>query len=64
MINLNNSFNQLKHGHWIDNNTTGYKWAFICLECGYVNGYLFEDRLEECPNCKTKMDGDDSNALN
>ena len=53
-----------KHGYWIDNNAIGYKWAFICSECGYVNGSPFNDRLEECPNCKTKMDGDDSNALN
>ena len=58
MTNLNNSFTKpTKHGYWIDNNATGYKWAFVCSECGYIDGYPFEDRLEKCPNCKAKMDG-------
>lgn len=25
-------------GHWIDNGDSGYKWAFVCSRCGYVDG--------------------------
>lgn len=50
------------HGRWIDNELDGYKWAFICSKCGYVDGYPFNSRHNYCPNCGTKMDGGDSNA--
>lgn len=50
------------HGRWIDNGANGYKWAFICSRCGYVDGYPFTDRHNFCPSCGARMDGD-SDAL-
>lgn len=50
------------HGHWIDNGDSGYKWAFVCSRCGYVDVYPFEDRHSFCPGCGARMDGD-SNAF-
>ena len=50
------------HGHWIDNGADGYKWAFICSRCGYVDGHPFDDRHNFCPDCGARMDGD-SNAF-
>ena len=26
------------HGRWIDNGACGYKWAFSCSKCGYIDG--------------------------
>lgn len=45
------------HGRWIDNGSNGYKWAFICSKCGYIDGHPFDDRYNFCPNCGAKMDG-------
>ena len=45
------------HGQWIDNELNGYKWAFICSKCGYIDGYPFSSRHNFCPNCGAKMDG-------
>lgn len=45
------------HGRWIDNGACGYKWAFSCSKCGYIDGYPFNDRHNYCPNCGAKMDG-------
>lgn len=50
------------HGRWIDNGANGYKWAFICSRCGYVDGHPFDDRHNFCPDCGARMDGD-SNAF-
>lgn len=47
----------VKHGRWIDNGFNGYKWAFVCSRCGYIDGYPFNDRHDFCPNCGAKMDG-------
>lgn len=44
------------HGHWIDNGANGYKWAFICSRCGYVDGHPFDDRHNFCPSCGARMD--------
>lgn len=44
------------HGYWIDNGANGYKWAFICSRCGYVDGHPFDDRHNFCPNCGARMD--------
>lgn len=44
------------HEYWIDNGANGYKWAFICSRCGYVDGHPFDDRHNFCPNCGARMD--------
>lgn len=48
---------EVVHGRWIDNGSNGYKWAFICSKCGYIDGYPFDDRYNFCPDCGAKMDG-------
>ena len=45
------------HGRWISKNHHGYEWVFICSNCGYIDGYPFNDRSNYCPNCGAKMDG-------
>lgn len=50
---------EVKHGRWISNDLGGYKWAYYCSECGWVDGYPFNDRHKYCPNCGAKMDGDE-----
>ena len=50
------------HGYWIDNGANGYKWAFICSRCGYVDGHPFDDRHNFCPSCGAKMDGGSENG--
>ena len=47
----------LVHGRWISKNPHGYEWTFVCSNCGYVDGYPFNDRHNYCPNCGAKMDG-------
>ena len=44
------------HGKWISKNHHGYEWVFICSNCGYIDGYPFNDRSNYCPNCGAKMD--------
>ena len=46
----------VRHGRWIDNEANGYKWAFVCSLCGYVDGHPFDNRHNFCPNCGAKMD--------
>lgn len=46
----------VRHGRWIDNGACGYKWAFSCSKCGYIDGYPFNNRHNYCPNCGAKMD--------
>lgn len=43
------------HGRWISKNPHGYEWTFVCSNCGYVDGYPFNDRHNYCPNCGAKM---------
>lgn len=53
------------HGQWISKNPHGYAWTFVCSNCGYVDGYPFNDRHNYCPNCGAKMDikdGDDNDG--
>lgn len=50
------------HGYWIDNGANGYKWAFICSRCGYVDGHPFDDRHNFCPSCGARMDGGSENG--
>ena len=47
---------EIRHGRWISNELGGYKWAYYCSECGFVDGYPFNDRHKYCPNCGAKMD--------
>ena len=49
---------EVRHGRWISNYLGGYKWAYYCSECGWVDGYPFNDRHKYCPNCGAKMDGE------
>lgn len=46
----------VRHGRWIDNEANGYKWAFVCSLCGYVDGHPFDNRHNFCPNCGARMD--------
>lgn len=50
----------VRHGRWIDNGANGYKWAFVCSMCGYVDGHPFDNRHNFCPNCGTRMNGGDN----
>ena len=53
----------VKHGRWVTKNLHGHEWAFVCSECGYVDGYPFNDSYNYCPNCGAKLeDGGDNNA--
>lgn len=47
---------EVRRGKWISNELGGYKWAYYCSECGWVDGYPFNDRHKYCPNCGAKMD--------
>lgn len=49
---------EVRHGRWISNELGGYKWAYYCSECGWVDGYPFNDRHKYCPHCGAKMDGE------
>lgn len=46
----------VRHGRWISKNHHGYEWTFVCSNCGYVDGYPFNDRHNYCPNCGAQMD--------
>lgn len=47
---------EVRRGRWISNDLGGYKWAYYCSECGWVDGYPFNDRHKYCPHCGAKMD--------
>ena len=51
---------EVRHGRWVSNGLGGYKYAFYCSECGWVDGYPFSDRHKYCPGCGAKMDGERS----
>lgn len=52
-----NGYSKQSEGEWISNELGGYKYAFYCSECGWVDGYPFNDRHKFCPNCGAKMKG-------
>lgn len=52
------------HGRWISKNHHGYERVFVCSNCGYIDGYPFNDRSNYCPNCGAKMDGGIEKWLN
>lgn len=57
-------FKPCVHARWISKNHHGYKWVFVCSNCGYIDGYPFNDRLNYCPNCFAKMDeSEDKNEI-
>lgn len=47
---------EVKHGEWISTGT-GYTWCYYCSECGWKDGYPFNDRFNYCPHCGAKMGG-------
>lgn len=47
---------EVRRGKWISNDLGGYKWAFHCSLCGFVDGYPFNDRFNFCPHCGAKME--------
>ena len=53
----NAGYRKQSEGEWISNELGGYKYAFYCSECGWVDGYPFNDRHKYCPNCGAKMKG-------
>ena len=53
-----NGVASVMHGRWISKNTHGYEWTFVCSNCGYVDGYPFNDRHNYCPNCGAKMESE------
>lgn len=50
-------YRKQSEGEWISNELGGYKYAFYCSECGWVDGYPFNDRHKYCPNCGAHMKG-------
>ena len=52
---------EVRHGRWISISSElgGYKWAYYCSECDWVDGYPFNDRHKYCPHCGAKMDGNE-----
>jgi hypothetical protein len=53
----NAGYRKQSEGEWISNELGGYQYAFHCSECGWVDGYPFNDRHKYCPNCGAKMKG-------
>ncbi len=53
----NAGYRKQSEGEWISNELGGYKYAFYCSECGWVDGYPFNDRHKYCPHCGAKMKG-------
>ena len=49
----------VRHGRWISKNPHGYEWIFVCSNCGYVDGYPFNDRHNYCPNCGANMESEE-----
>ena len=52
---------EVKHGEWISQGS-GYNFVYKCSECGYIDGYPFEDRHKFCPQCGAKMDGGENDG--
>lgn len=46
-------------GRWVSKNTHCYDWVFVCSNCGYIDGYHFNDRHNFCPKCGAKMEQED-----
>lgn len=49
-----NNHKSIMKAEWISEGE-GYNWHFKCSNCGYIDGFPFNDRLKECPNCGAKM---------
>ena len=52
-------YRKQSNGEWISNDLGGYTWAYYCSECGWIDGYPFNDRHRYCPNCGAKMGGEE-----
>lgn len=46
----------VRRGKWIEVGS-GFNYLFECSECGWKDGYPFNDRHKYCPNCGAKMTG-------
>ena len=46
----------VRRGKWIEVGS-GFNYHFECSECGWKDGYPFNDRHKYCPNCGAKMLG-------
>lgn len=46
----------VRRGKWIEIGS-GFNYHFECSECGWKDGYPFNDRHKYCPNCGAKMTG-------
>ena len=44
----------VRRGKWIEVGG-GFNYHFECSECGWKDGYPFNDRHKYCPNCGAKM---------
>lgn len=51
----------VRRGKWIEVGS-GFNYHFECSECGWKDGYPFNDRHKYCPNCKAKMTGGNENG--
>lgn len=49
---------EVRHGKWISQGS-GYNFVYKCSECGYIDGYPFEDRHNFCPHCGASMRQED-----
>ena len=47
---------EIRHGRWVSNKLDGYKLAYYCSECSWIDGYPFNNRHKYCPHCGAKMD--------
>ena len=48
---------EVRHGKWAKEGN-GYAYYYKCTECGWKDGYPFNDRFSYCPNCGARMDGE------
>ena len=44
----------VRRGKWVEVGS-GFNYHFKCSECGWKNGYPFNNRHKFCPNCGAKM---------
>ena len=51
----------VRHGRWVHEHISeGYTWV-MCSECeAVIHKILIRKRLNYCPNCGAKMDGDEN----
>lgn len=45
----------VRRGKWVEIGS-GFNYHFECSECGWKDGYPFNERHKYCPNCGAKME--------